>query len=425
MKKSRKRIKTNRLKIVLPLIAIFIGLTIFVIIFNKDSDVIDEKVDISLYYKEFVKTIKESELYIKENEEYVQVGTISTGIELTLNEITNTEEPYFNIKEFDGNYYIHYSNVEKIDTLSEVNQRYKTYIVFNSNVETEGQTNFYDENNNLIYSINESYSLPIIIKEDNAYGVEFNNRLLYIKKEECTVVDNHNTDETNSSGVGVLNYHFFYDETDTEQSKSCNEEICVSKSQLNSELDFLEENNIISIKSNELEMYIDGKIQLPKSVYITIDDGVSNQVGLELLTEREVYATVFLITSWFDPSTYYHSEYIELHSHGDNLHEQYRCSEGRQGGAIQCEDKDKLLADLTLSREKLGGSTVFAYPFYEYNDYSISVLKEAGFTMAFIGESSYSDNLVKVGMNKFKLPRFVMVNYTTKNDLKTYFGRIK
>ena len=172
-------------------------------------------------------------------------------------------------------------------------------------------------------------------------------------------------------------------------------------------------------------MYIDGKIQLPKSVYITIDDGVSNQVGLELLTEREVYATVFLITSWFDPSTYYHSEYIELHSHGDNLHEQYRCSEGRQGGAIQCEDKDKLLADLTLSREKLGGSTVFAYPFYEYNDYSISVLKEAGFTMAFIGESSYSDNLVKVGMNKFKLPRFVMVNYTTKNDLKTYFGRIK
>ena len=44
--------------------------------------------------------------------------------------------------------------------------------------------------------------------------------------------------------------------------------------------------------------------------------------------------------------------------------------------------------------------------------------------MAFAGESSCSDNLVKVGMNKFKLPRFVMVNYTSKYDLKTYFGRI-
>ena len=239
------------------------------------------------------------------------------------------------------------------------------------------------------------------------------------------MVDNHNTDQKNSSGVGVLNYHFFYDDSDPEDSRGCREEICISKTQLNSELDFLDDNGIITIMSNELEMYIDGKIQLPKSVYITIDDGGRNEVGLQLFTERKEYATVFLITDWYDPSTYYKSEYIELHSHGDNIHDQYRCNVGRQGGAIQCEDREKLLADLSLSREKLGGSTVFAYPFYEYNDYAISILKEAGFTMAFAGESSYSDNLVKVGMNKYTLPRFVMVNYTTINDLNKYFGNIK
>lgn len=425
MKKNRKKIKTNHLKIFLPLIAIFIGLTIFVIIFHKDSNVIDEKVDISLYYNEFVKTTKESELYVKENEEYIQIGTISPGIELTLNEIINTEEPYFNIKEFDGKYYIKYKNVEKIEELSKIDERYKVYIVFNNNAVTEEQTNFYNADGKLMYSLNEGYSLPIIIKENDMYGVEFNNRLLYIKKEECTVIDNHNTDQTNSSGVGVLNYHFFYDENDPEESSSCREEICISKVQFTSELDFLDDNNIITIKSQELEDYIDGKIQLPKSAYITIDDGGRNEVGLKLLTERQEYATVFLITDWYDPSTYYKSEYIELHSHGDNIHDQYRCNVGRQGGAIQCEDKDILLADLALSREKLGGSTVFAYPFYEYNDYAISILKEAGFTMAFIGENYYSDNLVKVGMNKYTLPRFVMVNYTTKNDLTKYFGKIK
>ena len=58
-------------------------------------------------------------------------------------------------------------------------------------------------------------------------------------------------------------------------------------------------------------------------------------------------------------------------------------------------------------------------------NYSIENLKEAGFTMAFIGESNKSDNLVHVGSDKFRLRRFVIVTYTTINDLKNYFDQIK
>lgn len=425
MSKRKRKSKKKLVKLIvfiMLILALVIG--IYFIISNSNFHE-EEKLDTSMYYNEFVRTNKESEIYIKENEEYRKIGLIGENVELSLNEIINVEEPYFNIKDFDGKYYINYRDVEKITELSNTDERYKVYIVFNNNAKTEEMTNFYDEEGNLIYSINEGYSLPIIIKEEEMYGVEFNNRLLYIKKDECEIIDNHNTEQRNTSGVGVLNYHFFYDDNDPEESRGCREEICVSKTQFISELDFLDNNHIITIKSQELEDYIDGKIQLPKSVYITIDDGGRNEVGLELLTERKEYATVFLITDWYDPNTYYKSEYIELHSHGDDIHDQYRCNVGRQGGAIQCEDRDILLADLALSRQKLSGSTVFAYPFYEYNDYAISILKEAGFTMAFVGESWYSDNLVKVGMNKFTLPRFVMVNYTTKNDLTKYFGRIK
>ena len=425
MSKRKRKSKNKLVKLIIIIMVIFVlGIGVYFII-DKDGFYEEEKIDTSMYYNEFVKTNKESDIYIKENGEYKKIGVIGNDVELSLNEIVDVQEPYFNIKEFDGEYYINYQDVDKITELLKQDDRYKVYIVFNNNVKTEETTNFYDEEGNLIYSINQGYSLPIIIKEDDMYGVEFNNRLLYIKNDECEIIDNYNTDKTNSSGVGVLNYHFFYDDNDAEESRGCREEICVSKTQFISELDFLDDNNIITIKSQELEDYIDGKIQLPKSVYITIDDGGRNEVGLELLTEREEYATVFLITDWYDPSTYYKSEYIELHSHGDDIHDQYRCNVGRQGGAIQCEDRDILLADLRLSREKLGGSTVFAYPFYEYNDYAISILKEAGFTMAFVGESWTSDNLVKVGMNKYTLPRFVMVNYTTKNDLTKYFGRIK
>ena len=102
-----------------------------------------------------------------------------------------------------------------------------------------------------------------------------------------------------------------------------------------------------------------------------------------------------------------YSGYIEYHSHGDNLHNQGICP-GGQGGAIKCLNKTKLLEDLALSRKKLAGSTAFCYPFYEYNNYSISVLKEAGFTMAFGGTGEGGNYKVKPGIDKFKLPRYVI-----------------
>ena len=83
------------------------------------------------------------------------------------------------------------------------------------------------------------------------------------------------------------------------------------------------------------------------------------------------------------------------------------------------------IEDLKKSREKLNNTTYFCYPFYEYNEYSIKMLKEAGFTMAFIGESTRSDNLVHVGSDKFRLRRFVIANITTINGLTDYFNQIK
>ena len=305
-----------------------------------------------------------------------------------------------------------------------MDQRYKNYILFNENIVNNDKTSFYDEAGNLLYTINNSYDLPIIIKDDDRYGVEFNNRLVFISQNDVKEIkQNNNTDKTNASGVGVLNYHFFYDEN-IANNDGCNEAICVSKSQFISELEYFKTNNILPIMAKELEWYIDGKVQLPKSVYITIDDGGRTEIAVNLLKEYKYYATIFLVTSWFEPKDYYKNEYIELHSHTDNLHKQGDCPTG-QGGGIQCLAKEKILSDLKISQDKLGGSTVIAYPFYEYNDYSIEVLKEAGFTMAFAGESTNSDNLVHVGNNKYELPRFVMVNYTTKTDLDKYFGNIK
>ncbi len=420
---KKRRLKKGIWVGILILILFVITLAIFIILSFNNKDESSSNSDnnqVLEHYNEFVKANKEISLYDEEGNER---GKIGKDVELTLKDIeVSNDTIYFPISEKDG-YYVKYDDVIKIDGLSEVSDRYLNYIPFNLNVKTGNVTSFYDENDNLIYQFNESFDLPIIIKDDDRYGVEFNNRLLYVKSDDTTTYENHNTDKTNASGVGVLNYHAFYDENNEDEKADCTTAICHSKSQFKEQLDFLKENNILTLKMNELEMYIDGKLQLPKSVVITIDDGPKTEIAVDMLTEYKMYATIFLVTSWFNEDDYYKTEYIEFHSHTHDMHDGGKCP-GGQGGAIKCLDEELIQEDLRQSREDLDGSTVFCFPFYEYNDYAIEMLKEAGFTMAFIGESNYSDNLVHVGDDKFKLRRFVIVTYTTINDLENYFGQI-
>ncbi len=415
--RKRKNKKNMFVIIVLPIIVLCIGGYFGYNYFYEKNNMLKEKdivKKITSHYNEYVKTNDEVKIYDKNGNE---IGLIGKDVELNLDEIEITSDTkYFKIKDFDDEYYVKYQDVDKIDALTLYSDRYKSYILFNENIVTNDKISFYDENNNLVYTFNKSFDLPIIIKDDNRYGIEFNNRLLYVKKDEIKETkENNNTELKNANGVPVLNYHFAYEDDD----KTCNQVICHSASQLKEHFSYIKDNNFFTPTMKELEMYIDKKLQLPqKSVVITFDDGWRADVARKYVDEYKINATLFLITSWYDKEQF-ESEYFEIHSHGDNIHNGGLCS-GGQGGEIKCMDHDKLLIDLKTSREKLDGSTVFCYPFYEYNDYSIKVLKEAGFTMAFAGE--YAGGKIKVtpGIDKFRLPRWVIVNYTTKKQFISY-----
>lgn len=413
--RRKKSINKGKLTLIILVLIVLLGVIGYFInlgmVSLKKEDIIKE---INSHYNDFVKTNKECKLYDKDDNE---VGTVGKGEELSLDkENITSDTKYFKVTTFGEEYYIRYQDVDKIEKLSEVSDRYKNYIVFNENIITNDDTSFYDGDDNLVYTLNESFNLPIIIKDDNKYGVEFNNRLLYIKKDAVKEIrSSENTDKKNSSGIPVLNYHFVYEDDD----KTCNEVICHSASQIKEHFSYIRDNEFFTPKMEELEWYIDKKIQLPqKSVVITFDDGTKAEVAKKYVNEYKINATLFLITSWFSKEQF-ESEYLEVHSHGDNIHNGGLCK-GGQGGEIKCMEHDKLLTDLKTSREKLGGSTVFCYPFYEYNDYSIKVLKEAGFTMAFAGERAGGKIKVVPGIDKYRLPRWVIVNYTTKKLFISY-----
>ena len=164
-----------------------------------------------------------------------------------------------------------------------------------------------------------------------------------------------------------------------------------------------------------MEWFIDKKIRLPeKTILVTIDDGARAEKFIPFLEKYKINATLFLVTSWYSKDKF-KSPYLEIASHSDNLHEGGKCP-GDQGSPLKCVDKNILLKDLKTSREKLDNTEAFCYPFFEFNDYSESVLKEAGFKSAYIGTMKKA----KQGINKYRIPRITIFNDTSLDDYIKY-----
>ena len=138
--------------------------------------------------------------------------------------------------------------------------------------------------------------------------------------------------------------------------------------------------------------------------------------------EYKLNATAFIVTSRYNvEEDFIKSEYVELQSHSNDLHNAGTCPPGHgQGGGLTCKSDEEVLNDLKISIEQLKGAIAFCYPFYEYNDNSIKLLKEAGFKLAFAGEYANGKTKAEVGGDKYQIPRWVIVTYTTMDLFKDY-----
>lgn len=402
------------------IIILLIVSSILIINYNK-KQLIEERKElvetIKSHYNLYVKTNKATDLYKKENDNYVKFGKIGKDVKIELNEIDITfDTEYFNIKDLD--LYIKYDDVEKIDELIKSN-RFKKYIYFNENITTKSNTNFYDAEGNYLYTINNSFDFSVLVKDEDRYGIVFNDELLFIKSDDVDeIYDSNNTDLKNKSKIRTLTYHFLYDP----ETYDCNQIICHSLTQFESHLKYIKENNYFTLTLDELELYLDGKIQIPeKSIVLTIDDGtILDDGALKLLEEYDAIATLFLITGWVGTDRF-NSTHLNIESHTHNMHNQYECpGYGSQGGGILCLDEEYVLADLKKSQEDLGGSKYFAYPFYDFNDRAIKLLQKAGFKLAFIGQYDSDGYSYPNKTNKYLVRRKAIFSDTTMEDFVSY-----
>lgn len=428
-KKTGKSAKNNKkLYIIISIIVLSIIGGIFAYKLHLDNlekqRILEEKLkkeqeekllkEIENNYSNYVITTNDTKLYKLDND-YKEVGTISKDVVVALEEQALTHETeYFKIISLDEEYYISYKDVVKAEKL-EKNKRYLKYIPFDKQITTNDITNFYLDDKK-IYTINKSFTFPVYIIDGDKYYVEYDNTLMYILKEDIKEInDKKNSDALKAKEIATILYHHVYN---PDNGEVCATEICHTISQVQSHIDYLKQNNYFTPTMKEFEMWIDGKLNLPKkSIMITLDDGGGGENARDVFTKNEVNATLFVVAGWFDPKVF-ETEYFEVHSHSTNLHNQYACpGMGNQGGGILCLPKETLLQDLKTSREMTNMTTAFAYPFYDYNEYSIQVLKEAGFTMAFAGYYETGKPNMTIGGDKFRIPRFTLIYNTTTSYL--------
>ena len=384
----------------------------------KENKQIEKKIkEIQKHHSEFVKTKTYTNLYAFDNNKFIEYGEINKDVVINLNSMKIDENTkYFYIGGL--GLYIPYEAVEPSIELVK-NKRYLNYIPFNKNITTTEVTRFYDENDYLKYQINLSYDFPVIVNDNERYGIEFNNELLFIHQDDIKETHYHENSENEvKNKIKVLTYHAIYNP----EKVDCDTSICESLDQFESHLKYIRENDYFTLTLPELEMYLDGKINIPKkSIVLTIDDGtLIDSDAIKLLEQYQVNATLFVVTSWVDISDL-KSEYLDLESHTDNMHNQYECpGHGMQGGGILCLPEDQVLNDLKTSQEKLGGSKYFAYPFFDFNARAIKLLKEAGFHMAFIGQYDTDGYSYPKSTDKFKVRRKTIFNDISMDEFISY-----
>ena len=232
---------------------------------------------------------------------------------------------------------------------------------------------------------------------------------------ERVVKRNVNVQEKNTSGIPVLMYHWFYDDTKGETAGEVNAHNYISKTEIEKQVKYLKESNYYFPSWGELNDFIDGKIDLPKNSVIATDDDCREsffEVAVPVFTKYRIPVTSFCITNKDNYQKYLKEEYVDFQSHTDSLH--VRSCNTSWDGAVMCTPYEEIKKDIKKSIDILKNHDSFAYPFGHYNENTIKALKENDIKLAF----TISNGKVKKGNDKYKLPRVRVSSWTSIEEFK-------
>lgn len=411
--------KLHRKKLILLLVFINIAaLSALFVVINTSETVATKKHGREMKEKPVVVdtfapimvTEREIPLYIKSDTSFKKAGTVLANVTLVLNKA----EPYYQLK--DSEYYVAPEYLHAQEALH-VDQSYKRYLVFNENAVSHKKVTLYNEIDQAVVSVN-SLNQPIYKKVENRTYILFNEQLVYLKNEEVQeFVQTNNSDVKEATRIPVFMYHFFFDSQANEHGADGN---FIDIHTFTQHIQNATAAGFQSLKMKDLDLFLDGSIRLPaKSYMITIDDNAESvkRLAYPVLEANQTHATSFVISSWVQDITPILSDYVELQSHTNDMHKG-GCRE-QHGSLMLCIPHDQGVQDLVTSSQKLQGAFALAYPIGDFNDAAISILKDAGYHLAFTTQHGY----VSKDQNKLTLPRLRITINTNADIFMDYLNK--
>lgn len=192
--------------------------------------------------------------------------------------------------------------------------------------------------------------------------------------------------------------------------------LCVNKDNFRSHMEYLSKHK----KIVPLGEILSGNAN-KKSVAITFDDGYRDNLttALPVLKEFNAHATIFVSPGivgqkfpWDEPDSsgicMSESEILEL-SKNNNIEIGAHTMNHPHLTQIPQESQDSEIRQSKKLLEKIVGKKIryFAYPFGEYNEKSIGIVKDAGFEAAVAVRAESVDK----NKNHYELPRFIVRNW--------------
>ena len=189
-------------------------------------------------------------------------------------------------------------------------------------------------------------------------------------------------------------------------------------------LDLIEQNDFSFISHKEFEDSINSK-NLERKILLTIDDGFKSfyENAWPILKQRKIPFIIFINTEtigsngymgWSEIKEISSFEFVHIGNHS-HTHD-YLVDKSDK------EIEDDLKTSINIFKEKLNHETkFFAYPFGEYKNSYIEIVKNLGFEYGFGQHSGVMD----ITKSKYELPRFpINEKYGEEKRFKTLLNTI-
>jgi peptidoglycan/xylan/chitin deacetylase (PgdA/CDA1 family)/ribosomal protein L30E len=256
-----------------------------------------------------------------------------------------------------------------------------------------------------IASLPKKERFPMSVFNKNWLTMDIAGKIGYVKRKSVKL----------DYGIPVLLYHHLLKNSENKLFR--HSAGTITPESFNKQMSYLYQQHFASITTGDLANYLNGKIILPgKAVLITFDDGLQSvyRYAYPVLKKYHLKATEFMITAriskipkpWNPNKENFLSyqemdkmkDIFEFQSHTNNLH-----NINNNQSDVVTKPYNFVKADIALSKKILNADS-FAYPFGQYNQRAIKILKELGFKSAFTTTKGYA----KTGENPYLIPRIVV-----------------